>query len=67
LDRVEEPVGKGEGRVSKELVSGIWKGVQSVSTIPGIKAVSDIPIALITERLGRRRSKPSGESLDPAD
>ena len=67
LDRVEEPVGQGDGRVSKELVSGIWKGVQSVSTIPGIKAVSDVPIALITERLGRRRSKTPESEADGAD
>lgn len=67
LDRVEEPVGQGDGRVSKELVSGIWKGVQSVSTIPGIKAVSDVPIALITERLGRRRSKSPESEADGVD
>ncbi|WP_417491752.1 MFS transporter [Maricaulis sp.] len=55
LDQIEEPSQGGQVRMRQELMMGVWRGVQTASSIAGLKAVSDLPIALITERLSRQK------------
>ena len=61
LDQIEEPSQGGLVRMRRELMMGIWRGVQTASSIAGLKAVSDLPIALITERLSRQKKPRAGK------
>jgi len=61
LDQIEEPSQGGQVRMRRELMMGIWRGVQTASSIAGLKAVSDLPIALITERLSRQKRPRTGK------
>lgn len=61
LDQIEEPSQGGHVRMRQELMMGVWRGVQTASSIAGLKAVSDLPIALITERLSRQKKPRAGK------
>ncbi|WP_417480799.1 MFS transporter [Maricaulis sp.] len=61
LDQIEEPSQGGHVRMRQELMMGVWRGVQTASSIAGLKAVSDLPIALITERLSRQKRPRAGK------
>ncbi|WP_417496322.1 MFS transporter [Maricaulis sp.] len=61
LDQIEEPSQGGRVRMRQELMMGVWRGVQTASSIAGLKAVSDLPIALITERLSRQKKPRTGK------
>jgi MFS family permease len=66
LELIEEPSEGGHVRVRRELMIGVWRGVQTASSIAGLKAISDMPIALITQRLARPKpGRPKKGQADP--
>lgn len=64
LDKIVEPEGEGNVRMTHELMMSIWRGVQTISSVAGLKGMSDLPIALAIERWSQRRN---GHEVEDSD